>query len=145
MPAQWGMTPRESVQDECQRRGEDVVVAGCVAILTGRSVDERLLLVLAGPAAEQVLDGRAGGTAGYWPRVWAARGLLYAWNETAITAIVEATADGAWRVREMAAKVTAKHRIGDGLDAVIMLRDDPVPRVRAAAERAIAVLTASGA
>jgi hypothetical protein len=45
----------------------------------------------------------------------------------------------------MAAKVTAKHRIGDGLDAVIMLRDDPVPRVRAAAERAIAVLTASGA
>ena len=139
------MTPRESVQGECQRRGEDVVVAGCLAILTGRNVDERLLRVLGGPAAEQVLGGHEGGTAGYWPRVWAARGLLYAWNETAITAIVEATADEAWRVREMAAKVTAKHRIGDGLDAVIMLRDDPVPRVRAAAERAIAVLTASGA
>jgi hypothetical protein len=48
-------------------------------------------------------------------------------------------------VREVAAKVIAKHRIGDALDAVITLRDDPVPRVRAAAERAIAVLTATGA
>ncbi|HEY1345468.1 MAG TPA: hypothetical protein VGF54_10815 [Streptosporangiaceae bacterium] len=45
----------------------------------------------------------------------------------------------------MAAKVTAKHRIGEGLGAVVLLRDDPVPRVRAAAERAIAVLTATGA
>ncbi len=139
------MTPRESVRRECQQQGEDVVVAGCLDILTGRNVDERLLRILGGPAADQVLDGREGGTAGYWPRVWAARGLLYAWNETATDAIVEATSDEAWRVREMAAKVTARHRIGDGLDAVILLRDDPVPRVRAAAERAIAVLTASGA
>jgi hypothetical protein len=121
------------------------VVAGCLDILTGRNVDERLLRILGGPAADQVLDGRAGGTAGYWPRVWAARGLLYAWNDTATASIVQATSDEAWRVREMAAKVTARHRIGDGLGAVIMLRDDPVPRVRAAAARAIAVLTASGA
>jgi hypothetical protein len=121
------------------------VVAGCLDILTGRSIDERLLRILGGPAADQVLDGRQGGTAGYWPRVWAARGLLHAWNETATAAIVGATSDEAWRVREMAAKVMARHRIGDGLAAVIMLRDDPVSRVRAAAERATAVLTASGA
>ena len=103
--------------------------------------------VLGGPAAEQVLDGRAGGplVTGHWPRVWAARGLLYAWDEPATTVIVGATSDETWRVREMAAKVIAKHRIGDALDAVVMLRDDPVPRVRAAAERAIAVLTAAGA
>ena len=145
MPAQWGMTPRASVQAECRRRGEDVVIAGCLDILTGRNVDERLLRVLGGPPASTCSAGREGGTAGYWPRVWAARGLLYAWNESATSAIVEATSDEAWRVREMAAKVTARHRIGDGLDAVIMLRDDPVPRVRAAAGRAIAVLTASGA
>jgi hypothetical protein len=139
------VTPRESVRDECQHRGEEVVVAGCLDILSGRDVDESLLQVLGGPAAEQVLDGREGGTAGYWPRVWAARGLLYAWNETATPAIIGATSDEAWRVREMAAKVIAKHRIGEGLDAALMLRDDPVPRVRAAAERAIAVLTAAGA
>lgn len=145
MPRQWGMSPRESVRGECQRRGEKAVVASCLDVLTGQNIDERLLHVLSGPAAEQVLDGRAGGTAGYWPRVWAARGLLYAWDESATTVIAGATSDEAWRVREMAAKVIAKHRIGDALDDVITLRDDPVPRVRAAAERAIAVLTATGA
>jgi HEAT repeat protein len=70
---------------------------------------------------------------------------LYAWDESASTVIARATSDDAWRVREMAAKVIAKHRIGDALNAVIALRDDPVPRVRAAAERAIVVLTATGA
>ena len=145
MPARWGMTPRESVRGECQRRGEDDVVAGCIDILTDRHVDERLLQALGGPAAGQVLAGRAGGTAGYWPRVWAARGLLYVWNETATAVIIGATSDEAWRVREMAVKVITKHRIGDGLDTVIMLSDDPVRRVRTAAERAIAVLTATGA
>jgi hypothetical protein len=93
-----------------------------------------------------VLDGREGGTAGYWSRVWATRGLLlYAWNETATATVVLAASDEAWRVREMAAKVIARHRIVDGLDAVIRLSGDPVPRVRAAAQRAIAVLTAAGA
>jgi HEAT repeats len=145
MPGQWGMSPRESVRGECQRRGEKAVVASCLDVLTGQNIDDRLLQVLGGPAAEQVLGGRAGGIAGYWPRVWAARGLLYAWDESASTVIARATSDDAWRVREMAAKVITKHRIGDALDAVITLRDDPVPRVRAAAERAIAVLTATGA
>jgi HEAT repeats len=145
MAGHWGVTPRDSVRGECQRRGEDAVVAGCLDILTGRDVDERLLRVLAGPAAEHVLAGREGGAGGYWPRVWAARGLLYAWNETATAVVAGAASDEAWRVREMAAKVIARHRADDGLDAVITLRDDPVPRVRAAAERAIAVLTAAGA
>ena len=145
MPGSWGITPRESVRGECESRGEDAVVAGCLDILTGRNVDERLLRVLAGPAAEQVLDGREGGTAGYWPRVWATRGLLYAWNERATATVVLAVSDEAWRVREMAAKVIARHRIDDGLGAVIRLSGDPVPRVRRAAQRAIAVLTEAAA
>ena len=145
MPGSWGITPRESVRGECECHGEEAVVAGCLDVLTGRNVDERLLRVLGGPAAEQVLDGREGGTAGYWPRVWASRGLLYAWNETATATVVLAASDEAWRVRETAAKVIAKHRIDDGLDAMIRLKGDPVPRVRVAAQRAIAVLTAAGA
>jgi HEAT repeat protein len=56
----------------------------------------------------------------------------------------EALADEHWRVREMAAKVVARHRIGAALDRVAELRDDPVPRVRAAAERAIVKITAAG-
>jgi hypothetical protein len=45
----------------------------------------------------------------------------------------------------MAAKVIARHRVGDALDAVAGLRTDPVPRVRAAAARAVVILTADGA
>jgi hypothetical protein len=43
----------------------------------------------------------------------------------------------------MAAKVIARHRVGDALPAVSGLRTDPVQRVRAAAERAVVLLTAS--
>jgi hypothetical protein len=42
----------------------------------------------------------------------------------------------------MAAKVIARHRAGDALPAVSGLRADPVQRVRAAAERAVVLLTA---
>jgi hypothetical protein len=131
--------------------------------------------VLGGEAAGQVLDGFEGGRSGYWPRVWAARGLLHAWDDhaaetdaatdaatdattdaatgetteeatgEATDAIIGALSDRAWRVREMAAKIVARHRVGPALDAVAALRDDPVPRVRVAAERAVVLLTASQA
>jgi HEAT repeats len=138
-------TPRQSVAAECRRRGAPAVVGGCISLLQGcHDVDDALVLALGGPAAEYVLGGREGGKAGYWPRVWAARGLLHAWDDRAVPAIVQATADDSWRVREMAAKVVARHRVGDALTAVAGLRDDRVPRVRAAAERAVVALTASG-
>src|ERR1051326_2509784 len=105
----WRLTPRQSVAAECERRGKAAFIAGCIDLLQGRSeMDDALLLALAGPAAQGVLDGQAGGTTGYWPRVWAARGLLHAWDELATTAIIQATEDHAWRVREMAAKVDRK-------------------------------------
>jgi hypothetical protein len=143
--ATWRLTPRQSVAAECERRGKAAVVSGCIDLLQGHcEMDDALLLALAGPAARSVLDGQAGGRTGYWPRVWAARGLLHAWDERATTAIIQATGDQAWRVREMAAKVVARHRIGAALTAVAGLRSDPVRRVRAAAERAVVLLTASG-
>jgi hypothetical protein len=46
-------------------------------------------------------------------------------------------------VRELAAKVVARHRIDDALSAMADLQEDPVPRVRSAAGRALAALTAS--
>jgi HEAT repeat protein len=60
-------------------------------------------------------------------------------------AIIRATTDEHWRVREMAAKVIARHRIGDGLAAVVALQHDRVARVRAAAGRAVMILSATGA
>lgn len=116
-----------------------------MAILEHRSIDPALLVALAGPAATSVLAGAAGGVSGPWPRVWAARGLLHAFGDEATTAIVRATGDEAWRVREMAAKVVARHGVDDALDAVASLRADPVPRVRAAAERAVRRLVELGA
>lgn len=124
-----------------------MVVDGCIAFLRGEpaDADPELSLALAGPAAAAVLRGEAGGVEGYWPRVWGARGLLYAWEERAAPAIVQATADEAWRVREMALKVIARHAVGDAIEVVATLRNDPVARVRRAAERATERLVASGA
>jgi hypothetical protein len=152
-------TPAQRIAFECDRRGRAALIAGCVALLNGRpdDVDDHLITVLGGDAAARVLDGGDGGRSGYWPRVWAARGLLHAWDDhparadpdpaddAATAALVRAMSDPAWRVREMAAKVVAAHRIGAALDPVAALRDDAIPRVRAAAERAVVFLTATGA
>lgn len=137
-------TPRQRVTSACRQRGEADVVADCVAALEGRVVGEDFLLVIGGAPALAVLEGREGGPEGYWPRVWGARGLLYAWSDVATEAVATATTDASWRVREMAAKVVARHVVSDALEAVIVLRDDPVPRVRAAAERAVARVLALG-
>jgi len=136
----WEQTPRQSIQAECSRRGTDGVVSGCIDILNGGSVDEHLLGVLAGPAAGTVIDGAEGGLTGYWPRVWALRGLLYAWSDDAVSAVMRAFGDQSWRVREMAVRVVAKHIVGEAFDDVVKLQDDPTPRVRTAASRAVAIL-----
>ena len=142
VPSLWGTSPRASVEAECERRGRQAVVGGCIEILQRIAVDDSLLMALAGPAAQQVLDGYEGGRDGYWPRVWAVRGLLHVWDDVAASSVVDATMDESWRVREMAAKVIARHGVGDGLEAVVRLQADPVARVRTAATRATEVLVA---
>jgi HEAT repeat protein len=133
------------VLSECQRRGHDAVVSGCVGILEVGVTDPSLLYVLAGPAAGTVLGRTEGGPSGYWPRVWALRGLLYAWSDEASDVVVRSLGDESWRAREMAAKVVAKQHVGAAFDAVCELRADPVVRVQLAAGRAVELLSASGA
>lgn len=146
------MTPRQSIAAECARRGHDAVVTGCLELLHGHadtgtatSTDAALYRSLAGPAAEPVLQGKAGGLDGYWPRVWGARGLLYAWDDRAAAAIIHATNDEAWRVREMALRVIARHLVGDAIECVVERRTDPNARVRRAAHRAAERLLAARA
>lgn len=112
------------------------MVDSCLAVLHGQEYDEDLLLVIGSPGAGSVLAGGEAGVSGYWPRAWALRALLYPWEDRASSVVIAAACDQAWRVREMAAKVIARHRIDDGLDAVGWLLTDPVPRVRATAGRA---------
>ncbi len=140
-----GFVPRLSIEAACARRGRDAVVAGCVALVLGDDSDADLIVALGGGHARSVLDGGPRTDQRYWFRVWAMRGLLWVWDDSALDAVFAGLADPAWRVREMSAKVIARHCLGDVLAAVAELRDDPVPRVRAAATRAVAVLTAAGA
>lgn len=115
-------------------------MAGCVALLQGSSVDADLIYVLGGPPARWAIDGGESGP-DYWLRVWAARGLLYAYDASAGPAVVNALSDEHWRVREAAAKVCARHRIDLALPALVALTADPRLRVRAAVERALIRVT----
>ncbi len=138
------MTPRESVEEECRKKGTKKVVARCVEILSGGDVDEETLQALAGPASYQVLEGAEGGLSGYWPRVWAMRGLIYAWNDSATPVVISGANDESWRVREMSARVVARHQVSEALTEMETLRNDEVPRVREAAERALVRLAEYG-
>ena len=146
MPAKsgWELTPRQSIEIECARRGREHVIAGCIALLRRQEVNDDLVIALAGPASQVVFDDGPGQASQYWRRAWGARGLLHCYDSQADEAVTAALADQHWRVREMAAKVVARHQIDAALDAVAALRDDPAPRVRAAAERATIILTAAG-
>lgn len=138
----WGMTPRESIEAECARRGRQALVDGCASLLVGGDAEDDLVIALGGPAAGRAL--RDPGQR-YWLRVWGARGLFWTWEDTALPAILTAFTDDAWRVREMAAKAVGRNLVGDALEPLSALFDDPVARVRAAAVRSAARITAAGA
>ena len=77
--ASWGKTPRASIERECANRGKGAVVAGCIELLEGHDVDAELVLAVGGPPARWVVTGESPGPP-YWWRVWALRGLLWAWG-----------------------------------------------------------------
>ena len=131
----WGLTPRQSIELESARRGRDAVIDGCIAMLEGNAdgVDDTLIVALGGPPAHRILTGVSRADADLWKRVWATRGLLWAWDERATPALGSALADRSWRVREMAVKVVRRHLVGEYLPAVAALQTDPVARVRAVA------------
>ena len=131
----WDKTPKQSVEQECELRGRAAVVNGCVALLSGKPVDDELILALGGPPAEWVRTGEPSGP-DYWQRVWGARGLLYAWDDSARAAVLQALDDEAWRVRDMALKVVARRGIEEAVDQVARLQSDSSARVRASAARA---------
>lgn len=112
------------------------MVAGCIALLEGRSVDAELIYALGGPPAAWVFTGTEPGP-DYWLRVWALRGLLWTWDDSATSCLLTALRDDAWRAREMALKVVARHRVNAALASAASLQDDPSARVVAAANRAL--------
>ncbi len=145
MSANAYVSPRQRIEAECARRGRVALVRGCADLILGDDSDTSLIVQLGAGHARTILEHGVPEDQAYWFRVWAARGLLWAWDDAGTDAIRHGLADPAWRVREMAAKVVARHLLGDLLPAVVVLRTDPVPRVRSAAQRAVTVLTRAGA
>lgn len=117
----------------------------CSELLRGGSGDVQdrpldLAMVLGGLSDRDWLAGGKPPGHGYWARVWAARALLYVWDDSASSSITAALEDEHWRVREMVAKVVALRELGLAAEAVTGLGDDETPRVRAAAARALAAI-----
>ena len=143
-------TPEQRVRTLQAEIGAEAVARWCIGLLSGDvAYDDPAyppLPALAGPGAASELqvgnlDARG---AGYWPRVWAARGLLHGWQsaiaDEAVPVLVAALGDEAWRVREMSAKVIRRWEIAEAADRLAELVDDETPRVRVAALRALAVI-----
>lgn len=117
--------------------GRSEVIRRCADLIDGADGEPDFIATIGGaPATRLLVDGRPQGQA-YWVRVWALRGLLWASPGDSAAVIRRALADDHWRVREMACKVVARHRVDDVLDAIEGLRSDSVVRVRRAAERAV--------
>ena len=132
-------TPASRVGDAIATLGEAEVVERAIALLAGYNVGDEFLLIAGGTHAQGILDGAP---PLYWPEVWGARVLLYAWNDTAVDAVLAGLQNRAWRVREMCTRVAVAH----SLPAAELLRElltDETARVRAAAARALGVLGAA--
>lgn len=124
------LPPRDCVRLAADVFGRDVVVSWSEGLLAGHIDGDD-------PRHPDIswLKGTTGWPA-YWARVWGARALLHlapAHPQTVLTA----TSDEAWRVREMALKVIAAHRLPDPTGMIDPLVEDPVPRVRIQAWRAL--------
>ncbi|WP_117213833.1 HEAT repeat domain-containing protein [Allorhizocola rhizosphaerae] len=125
--------PRHRVIEASAKHGEATVAGWCVDVLQGAR-NEQTFEILCGPHWAGLINSGA-----YWGRVWGARGLLYAWSPTAAPAVLSGLDDPAWRVREMCGKVVRLRELPDAADRLFELAlHDEVPRVRVAAERALA-------
>jgi hypothetical protein len=136
----WQTTPRQSIEQECRRRGRAAFVSGCSRMLDGDDSDAGLVIALGGPAGQELLDRGIPSNQNYWLRVWAARGLFWAWGDQALPYLTDAADDEQWRVREWVAKIIGRHGLTAAAPLLDRLQDDPVPRVRTAAKRASTAL-----
>lgn len=116
--------------------GEPQFVTRAVSLIAGHNEGDEFLLVVGGEHAKGILEGAP---VLYWPELWGMRALLYAWDASAVPAVVAGLENQAWRVREMAARVAAVRGL-PVREALIGLLTDDVARVRAAAARALGPL-----
>jgi hypothetical protein len=132
-------SPSQRIAAAIARFGEPIVAERAASLLTGGNEGEEFLLYVGGRHAQGVLDGAP---PLYWPEVWGARALTFAWDASAASAVHRGLGDQAWRVREMCARVCFVRRLPE-TEALTALLTDEVARVRAAAARALAEIADS--
>ncbi len=136
----------ELIGELAERLGRAAFTEVCVALLRGAPREDHLEVLpwltghdwSAGSAVHERDTWRD-----YWPRTWGARGLLHVWDDPegiASAAVVAGLADEHWRPAEMCLKVAAAHEVAGAGDGAAALADHALPRVRAAAMRALAVV-----
>ena len=130
------------IAELADRLGRDAFTAVCVDLMGGAPREDHLdaLPWLTGrdwSEGEPVRDHET--WQDYWLRTWGARGVLHVWNDAATAAVVAGLADDHWRPAEMCLKVVAAHDVAGTGDGAAGLADHDLPRVRAAAMRALAV------
>lgn len=152
MPDLWSheCSPADRAAAAAATLGADAFGAWCAGVLTG-TIGMDQLVVEPEPDPRWLADGAWSSWGppetwterglAYWPRVWAARSLLHQWSADAEPAIVTGLLDEHWRVREMCAKVAAKHGLASAADACArnVVRDDNT-RSRIAALRVVGLL-----
>jgi hypothetical protein len=129
-------SPGDRIAIAVTRFGESDVADRASALLDGKNEGEEFLLWVGGRHAQGILDGAP---ALYWPEVWGARTLLYAWDESASSIVRAGLSNQAWRVREMCCRVVAARELDFAAELVPLLRDE-TPRVRANAARALGIV-----
>lgn len=148
-------TPGERARAAADALGDAVLTRWCADLLAGRAaygdpgepdpgwLAGRVATTWGSPARLVGSDhdrGWGSGQKEYWVRTWAARTLLYVWDDDCAPDVVAGLGDPSWRVREMCAKVVVRWEVGEAADAVAGLLDDVNPRVRVAAMRALAAV-----
>ena len=133
----------ELIEELAERLGRERFTEVCVSLMLGADREDHLdhLPWLTGhswDAGEPVRDRTV--WKDYWLRTWGARGLLHVWDDAATEAVAAGLDDEDWRPAEMCLKVTAAHEVAGTGDGVAALAGHELPRVRAAAMRALAVV-----
>jgi hypothetical protein len=126
-------SPGDRIAQAVTLFGEPVVADRAAALLGGANEGEEFLLWVGGRHAQGILDGAP---ALYWPEVWGARTLLYAWADAVAPAVRAGLSNQAWRVREMCARVVIARELPFAAELAPLLTDE-VARVRAMAARAL--------
>lgn len=116
-----------------------------LSLLAGNNEGSDFLLFVGGEHARGILDGAP---VLYWPELWGARALLHVWDdsvvdESATALLISTLSNPAWRVREMGARLAAARDL-DAASELADLLGDEVPRVRAAAARALGAIGSTG-